>query len=334
MEAYGAEAWRCFFAQYAHAHVATPALFHEYLYDSANLGFDGALAANFSDFRARMEASFSGSAAASSPPYPRLPGSAAGASALANRVLGADGEGGRPAAPPAEIPAAHSNGYPEPYTGAAGMERALLASAAGSGMAAAGVPAPGVTLLPREQSMDPSTAPGPAAARTEAAAGARVATVFAPACQLHEVIDGPLFTSSHIGGVLFIDLLGGWWAGDATPTVIDAHLGPRSAAECSADPASAAGTPLPPSPIPVPDPSSNSIPGLPPPGSGHDVAEARGVRVAGAPQAGGPQGGGAPVVGAVRGALAPAMAGKAEPKDAAGDIAWLPVPITIEGIVF
>ncbi|KAK9839253.1 hypothetical protein WJX81_004396 [Elliptochloris bilobata] len=38
VEAYGLESWRCFFAQYAHAHVATPALFHEFLYDSANLG--------------------------------------------------------------------------------------------------------------------------------------------------------------------------------------------------------------------------------------------------------------------------------------------------------
>ena len=67
----------------------------------------------------------------------------------------------------------------------------------------------------------------------DAAAGARAATVFAPACQLHEMIDGPQFTSSHIGGVRFVDLLAGWFAGEPTPTVIDGTRGPAARASAA-----------------------------------------------------------------------------------------------------
>lgn len=53
------DTWRCFFAQDCHPHLTTPSIFHEYLYDSANLGFDGGSSpAEAEDFRARLEASF------------------------------------------------------------------------------------------------------------------------------------------------------------------------------------------------------------------------------------------------------------------------------------
>lgn len=45
------EAWRCFHAQYAARRVQLPLLFHQYVYDSANLGYDQASPANFSNFR-------------------------------------------------------------------------------------------------------------------------------------------------------------------------------------------------------------------------------------------------------------------------------------------
>lgn len=46
-----AEAWRCFHAQYAARRIQLPLLFHQYVYDSANLGYDQASTANFSNFR-------------------------------------------------------------------------------------------------------------------------------------------------------------------------------------------------------------------------------------------------------------------------------------------
>ncbi|EIE18482.1 hypothetical protein COCSUDRAFT_60148 [Coccomyxa subellipsoidea C-169] len=65
-EHFGAEdSWRCFFAQDCQAFLETPTLFHEYLYDSANLGYDGAGSpAEAEDFRSRLEASIKAAAAA------------------------------------------------------------------------------------------------------------------------------------------------------------------------------------------------------------------------------------------------------------------------------
>jgi hypothetical protein len=37
------ETWRCFHAQYVVPHITSPLIFHEFLFDSANLGFDGAM---------------------------------------------------------------------------------------------------------------------------------------------------------------------------------------------------------------------------------------------------------------------------------------------------
>jgi len=37
----GKETWRCLHAQYVHQFIQTPMIYNEFLYDSANLGFDG-----------------------------------------------------------------------------------------------------------------------------------------------------------------------------------------------------------------------------------------------------------------------------------------------------
>eukprot|EP00884_Botryococcus_braunii_P020346 jgi/Botrbrau1/6996/Bobra.0165s0026.1 len=59
-EFYGqAESWRCFHAQYAARHVPVPLMFHQYVYDSANLGYDQASYPNFSDFRRQFLSSIS-----------------------------------------------------------------------------------------------------------------------------------------------------------------------------------------------------------------------------------------------------------------------------------
>lgn len=52
------QAWRCFFAQQAWPYLSTPTLFHEYLYDSANLGYDGAAWSQYDDFREKLQGSF------------------------------------------------------------------------------------------------------------------------------------------------------------------------------------------------------------------------------------------------------------------------------------
>ncbi|CAL8465970.1 g5506 [Coccomyxa elongata] len=60
------ESWRCFFAQDCHAHLDTPPLFHEYLYDSANMGYDGVGSSpEAEDFRSHLEASLKLSEASS-----------------------------------------------------------------------------------------------------------------------------------------------------------------------------------------------------------------------------------------------------------------------------
>ena len=145
-DAYGPdEAWRCFFAQYAHAHVATPALFHEYLYDSANLGFDGATSSNFSSFREHLEASFTGSAAGGPDPVTLgFSGVAAGAAAARAPASAA------PAAAP--LPDVQEPYRVDAYgVQAASTGRALLVAGggAGAGTAAGGLPASGKTLSSR-----------------------------------------------------------------------------------------------------------------------------------------------------------------------------------------
>lgn len=49
------DSWRCFHAQYAAPHLAVRTLYHQNLYDWANLGYDGASPKDYEDFRARME---------------------------------------------------------------------------------------------------------------------------------------------------------------------------------------------------------------------------------------------------------------------------------------
>ena len=351
--------------------MATPALFHEYLYDSANLGFDGALAGNFSSFREQLQASFVGAAAGGPAPenlgfFEVEPGAAAARAPASVAHAGERAAGAtRPAAAsPSAVEGPHRVGAYGAQ--AASMERALLTTGAGAGagVAAGGLPAPGGTLSPRSGR---ASAPAPGAALAVgsaqarqaaaaphaglgsgegvvapraglgpgegAAAGARAATIFAPACQLHEMIDGPQFTSSHIGGVRFMDLLAGWFAGDATPTVIDAHLGPRGSGECGKDPAAAVAGGLP----QVNTPSSNPSPGsssgayLPAPAPARDAAESRTLGPASVAQASGrPEGPyalAAPPAGGV-----PAPSGGSGGSGAAQ--AALVVPFRVEGIAF
>ena len=322
--------------------MATPALYHEYLYDSANLGFDGATASNFSSFREHLEASFIGAAAGSPDPV-TLGFSGAEAGAAAARTPASVAHA---AAPPPAVQ--------EPYrvdaygVQAASTGRALLATGGGAsaGTAAGGPPAPGNALSPRagtagapspgatlaagfahegRAAAAPSvglvSGEGVVAPRTEsglpedASAGARAATVFAPACQLHEMIDGPQFTFSHIGGVRFVDLLAGWFAGEPTPTVIDAHAGPRSPGECGKDPAAAAASAPPLGKSPTSNPSSGLGSGafLPAPAPAHDAAESRDLGPPTAAQAG----------------------GVSNPGGGSGTVqAALVVPFRIEGIAF
>ena len=160
-EAYGPEeAWRCFFAQYAHEHVATPAIFHEYLYDSANLAYNGGSAAwaFAEDFRTRLTASLDG---------------------MPSRIGG-------------------------------GITSEMQWSATHQQLPA----------------------------------------VFAPACELHEMIDSVLFTTSHVGNFMFWRVLGQWYETQEHNTtdvrIIDNVPGRRSTADCSG----AAVMPKPPLDIP------------------------------------------------------------------------------------
>lgn len=64
--------------------------------------------------------------------------------------------------------------------------------------------------------------------------------IFSPACQLHEMIDSKLFTTSHVGDVKFVDVLGAWFAGQLSCVhVLDGHRGVRGGDECGFDPAQA-----------------------------------------------------------------------------------------------
>jgi hypothetical protein len=169
-------AWRCFFAQAAWRHLATPAIFHEYLYDSANLGYDGAAWGQYEDFRGKLQGSFTAAPADEG------------------------GGGGCPAA------------------GAA-----WAATSGGSG-------GTGTTALQACSSSSSSSAAG------NASDAARRPNVFAPACHLHEMIDGAQFTTSHVGGQRFTDVLASWFAGNLSSVfLLDDSSTVRSADECGVD---------------------------------------------------------------------------------------------------
>lgn len=163
-------AWRCFFAQAAWRHLATPTIFHEYLYDSANLGYDGAGWGQYEDFRAKLQSSFTAPAADQS---------------------GGDG-----------CPAG-----------------AAWASTSGG---SSGTGAPALQACSSRNASD----------------AARRPSVFAPACHLHEMIDGAQFTTSHVGDQRFTDVLAAWFAGNSSSVfLLDTSGTVRGEDECGVDPA-------------------------------------------------------------------------------------------------
>ena len=207
------QAWRCFFAAATWRHMATPTLFHEYLYDSANLNYDGASPAQYGDFRQKLEASFlapegtgssnssSGSVEAGVAGWPGLGGSVGG-----GRVQGGGGGGG---------------------WDASAVQGAALA-------APPVVQNGGAPLLEVDPTLASSTAAGQLPRRRP--------NVFSPACRLHEMIDGVQFTTSHVGSRKLTDVLAAWFGGGLHEVfLLDDYEGVRGRGECGVDPAEAAG---------------------------------------------------------------------------------------------
>ena len=204
------QAWRCFFAAAAWRHLATPVLFHEYLYDSANLGYDGAGPAQYGDFRRRLEASFAA---------PEQDG---------NSSSGGGGGG-------LEAVAAERHG--EGSSAGGGGE-----GGDASGLRGATLQAP--LLLPTSVAGLQAGAPTPAPANgtgSRQLSGERP-NMFSPACHLHEMIDGVQFTTSHVGGRRLVDVLAAWFGGSVDEVfLIDEYEGVRGSDKCGVDPAAAAG---------------------------------------------------------------------------------------------
>ena len=244
------EFWRCFFAQDCHAHLETPALFHEYLYDSANMGYDGVgSSAEAEDFRSRLEASIKLSGASES-------GSCDNATDETG-PLGSRGamslEVSSSSSGELRKTAALDRGYGErwqdniPYIEdsdrAEGTRWERVAQAFALTEAPSEAFGSGSDLLRPEKagsSAEVSLSTSANGSMTCRAQAHSRPNIFAPACQLHEMIDSVLFTTSHVGDVHFVDLLEGWFSGLLSSVdVLDSHSGVRGGDECGFDPASA-----------------------------------------------------------------------------------------------
>ena len=215
--------WKCFFAADCFKHLATPVLFHQYLYDSANLGYDSAAWLQFDDFRYKMTESLQGEPAASwnttgnsctaggacgAAAHALAPGSltaaiehAEGQSALSQRststVLQPLSAAAEPALAPGSLPSALED--PEGQSAVSQPGR----STGGQPRAPAVAPSPGGTIAG-------SWVPSRTGNAGEGDNG-RIPNVFAPACHLHEIIDGVLFTKSVIGDVRLVRALEAWY---------------------------------------------------------------------------------------------------------------------------
>ena len=208
MDFYGEEdSWRCFFAASCYGHTETPTLFHEYLYDSANLGYDSAAWSQYNDFRSKLTASIKGQPAAS------------WNVTESNNTLDA------PAITPANLTSFAE--YAE------GQSTALQPEASVASMSDM-APAPAV---PDSVAQDLAFAFQSSNMGDIKTASGRRPNMFAPACHLHEMEDGRLFTKSSIGNALLVDVLADWYA-DRTPSVLvlDHHEGLQSDALCGTDP--------------------------------------------------------------------------------------------------
>lgn len=230
-----------------------PALFHEYLYDSANMGYDGVgSSAEAEDFRSRLEASLKLSEASSA---------WNGSCDNATDETSALGSSGDLSVEHQQVSSSISMKMPmadaldeghgdRVQTNLPGAEPSDAADSTRWGRIAqafALTKAPG-HILGAENNLvhprvaetfaeEPSTTNGSMMCRAQAHSRPNI---FAPACQLHEMIDSILFTTSHVGNAQFVDVLKGWYSGHLSSVhVLDGHLGVRSGDDCGCDPASA-----------------------------------------------------------------------------------------------
>ncbi len=263
-EHFGAEdSWRCFFAQDCQAFLETPTLFHEYLYDSANLGFDGAGSpAEAEDFRSRLEASIKAAAAAGGS------GSCAGDSSeeeaspdgrhthnvsrigehVVLRVGSRDARGSGALALGDSGDAHGSSGGTQESDGlvkgggrsfSVGDRREMKQNADMLSLPSGSRPNGNnrTSGIAASQQLDA----GLVSNASMTCSGQTLRSwpnIFAPACQLHEMIDCTLFTKSHVGDVRFVYVLGAWFAGELNNVhVLDGHGGVRGGDECGVYPA-------------------------------------------------------------------------------------------------
>ena len=209
MDFYGVkDSWRCFFAASCYEHLETPALFHEYLYDSANLGYDSAAWSQYEDFRRKLTGSIKGDPAYV---WNVTDGNCTAADAAC---------AGAPATAAANLLAAVED---------LESQSAVSQPSAGSGaLADEGSASTLDSWLWDAQSSNVSDS---------SQASGRRPNVFGPACHLHEMIDGVLFTKSAINGTWLVDVLADWYAGRTQDVfILDQYDGLQSDALCGTDP--------------------------------------------------------------------------------------------------
>ena len=236
--------WKCFFAAECFKHLTTPALFHQYLYDSANLGYDSAAWSQFDDFRYKMTESLQGAPAASW----NVTSSSCAAGGACSAVA--------PALAPGSLTAAVE--YAEGQSALSQPGRSTRhqpesaaaepASAPGSLHSAVDYKEGQPAVIQPDGSMGgqrgaPALAPLPAGATArrngdaEDGESGRRPNLFAPACHLHEIIDGVLFTKSAIGEVRLVEALEAWYTEEwQSVSFMDQTPGLRSNDVCGTDP--------------------------------------------------------------------------------------------------
>lgn len=236
--------WKCFFAAECFKHLTTPALFHQYLYDSANLGYDSAAWSQFDDFRYKMTESLQGAPAASW----NVTSSSCAAGGACSAIA--------PALAPGSLTAAVE--YAEGQSALSQPGRSTRhqpesaaaepASAPGSLHSAVDYKERQPAVIQPDGSMGgqpgaPAVAPLPAGATArrngdaEDGESGRRPNLFAPACHLHEIIDGVLFTKSAIGEVRLVEALEAWFTEEwQSVSFMDQTPGLRSNDVCGTDP--------------------------------------------------------------------------------------------------
>jgi hypothetical protein len=235
-----------------------PLLFHEYLYDSANLGYDDARSSDeMQDFRARMQSSLNSSqlpehAATAGEPetlwdadedadaqQPSEGDAGEGYCEVARRFgLAADGCASAAVA----LKSLEQLRMPADGEGSVRISELLAAlETAHAGAALAHRPAskPDASHQP---SLDASSLTHSASAALQAQPVSSAYTpasngstaIFAPACHLHEMMDSRLFLASHISGLTLQEFLRAWFleAWPARLAIIDDYPTVRSSADC------------------------------------------------------------------------------------------------------